>query len=69
MNGTIYFCSQEHGHFVLQTSPSGNEKGEGEKRQQNWRKQSLLQLKILVQIKEPYIIFNITGLKRMVSII
>lgn len=31
MNGTIYFCSQEHGHFVLQTIPSGNEKGEGKK--------------------------------------
>lgn len=31
MNGTIYFCSQEHGHFVLQTMPSGNEKGEGRK--------------------------------------
>lgn len=29
MNGTIYFCSQEHGHFVLQTIPSGNEKGDG----------------------------------------
>lgn len=31
MNGTIYFCPQEHGHFVPQTSPSGNEKGEGGK--------------------------------------
>lgn len=31
MNGTISFCPQEYRHFVLQTSPSGNEKGEGGK--------------------------------------
>lgn len=30
MNGTIYFCSQEYRHFVLQTVPSGNEKVRGE---------------------------------------